>query len=57
MKIYKRKGSPNWYLRQGDTLISLKTTRKVRIPLHSGHPFRSKPATVPEHSGHSPLGA
>ena len=29
MKIYKRKGSPNWYLRQGDTLISLKTTRKA----------------------------
>ena len=30
MKIYKRKGSPNWYLRQGDTLISLKTTRKAQ---------------------------
>jgi hypothetical protein len=29
MKIYKRKDSPNWYLRQGDTLISLKTTRKA----------------------------
>ena len=28
MKLYKRKGSRNWYLRQGDTLISLKTTRK-----------------------------
>lgn len=29
MKIYKRKGSPFWYLRQGDSLISLKTTRKA----------------------------
>ena len=29
MKIYKRKGSPNWYLRQGDTLLSLKTARKA----------------------------
>ena len=28
MKLYKRKGSKNWYLRQGDRLISLKTTRK-----------------------------
>jgi integrase len=28
MKLYKRKGSPFWYLRQGDQLISLKTTRK-----------------------------
>jgi len=28
MKLTKRKGSKNWYLRQGDTLISLKTTRK-----------------------------
>lgn len=28
MKLYKRKGSPFWYLRQGDELISLKTTRK-----------------------------
>ena len=30
MKIYKRKDSPNWYSRQGDTLISLKTTRKAQ---------------------------
>lgn len=29
MKLYRRKGSPNWYLRQGDTIISLKTTRKT----------------------------
>src|SRR6266545_4817906 len=29
MKLYKRKGSKNWYLRQGETLISLKTTRKA----------------------------
>ena len=29
MKLYKRKGSPYWYLRQGETLISLKTTRKA----------------------------
>lgn len=28
MKLYKRKGSPYYYLRQGDQLISLKTTRK-----------------------------
>jgi hypothetical protein len=28
MKLYRRKGSKNWYLRQGDTLISLKTARK-----------------------------
>jgi len=29
MKLYKRKGSPFYYLRQGDTLISLKTTRRA----------------------------
>jgi integrase len=29
MKLYKRRGSPFWYLRQGETLISLKTTRKA----------------------------
>jgi integrase len=28
MKLYRRKGSKNWYLRQGNTLISLKTSRK-----------------------------
>lgn len=28
MKVYRRKSSKNWYLRQGDTLISLKTSRK-----------------------------
>jgi hypothetical protein len=28
MKLYKRKGSPFWYIRSGDQLISLKTTRK-----------------------------
>jgi hypothetical protein len=22
------------------------------VPMQIGHPFRSKPATVPEHSGH-----
>ena len=26
------------------------------IPGDSGHPFRCKPATVPEHSGHPPFG-
>ena len=29
MKLYKRKGSANYYLRQGDTLISLGTARKA----------------------------
>lgn len=29
MKLYKRKGSPYYYVRQGETLISLKTTRKA----------------------------
>lgn len=28
MKLYKRKGNPYYYLRQGDALISLKTTRR-----------------------------
>lgn len=28
MKLYKRKSSPFYYLREGETLISLKTTRK-----------------------------
>src|SRR4051794_10249236 len=30
MKLYKRKNSPNWYLRQGDALISLKTVHKAQ---------------------------
>jgi hypothetical protein len=29
MKLYKRAGSPFWYLRQGEMSISLKTTRKA----------------------------
>jgi site-specific recombinase XerD len=29
MKLYRRKDSKNWYLRQSDTLISLKTSRKL----------------------------
>jgi hypothetical protein len=28
MKLVKRKGSPSWYLRAGETRISLKTTKK-----------------------------
>ena len=29
MKLYKRKGSPYWHLRQGSQRISLHTTRKA----------------------------
>src|SRR5438128_12199652 len=29
MKLYKRARSPFWYLRQGETRISLKTSRKA----------------------------
>lgn len=29
MKLYRRKDSPNYYIRHGDQLISLKTTRKA----------------------------
>ena len=47
-------GTANWHMLTPDAYSG---PNRPPVPMQTGHPFRRKSATVPEHSGHRLVGA